>query len=108
MLTNSVGLKSGFLAILAALTLSSNFCDIVALIVLLLGTSIMSSADLLLLLFPGILGCSGVVDLVLAAELDELEELDEEDDEDEHELESLSESVCLSVCGGMLPVSESV
>ena len=79
----------------------------VALIVLLAGTSIISPlADRLWL--PGILAW-GLVDVLelVDEELEEPEEL-EVDEQEEQVLESLSESVCLSVCGGMLPVSESV
>ena len=106
-LTNSVGLKSGFFAAFAALTLSSNFFDTVERIVLLAGISIISSAVLLLL--EVILGEPGVAWEGVDTE-DELEDLDEVEDEDEEddELESLSESECLSVWGGMLPVCVSV
>ena len=99
---NSVGLKSGFLSFLAELTLSSNFCEMVDLIVLAAGISIASVAALL---------ASILLDLVVVEEADELvdeeEELDEVEDE-EYVLLSESESLSVVVCPGMLPVVESV
>ena len=105
--TNSVGLNSGFFAALTALTLSSYFLEMVDLIVFEAGISMASGAARLLWLIlsgvvvPGDGGCVEVEEDELLEEL-ELEELEET------EQVSLSESECLSVWGGMLPVGVSV
>ena len=91
--TNSVGLKSGFLACFACSSFSSTFADIVDRMVLATGTSM---ASLLRLPLGFILSVS---DEVLEDE-EELEE-DEVDDDDEEESESVSES---SGWPWMLPV----
>ena len=100
---NSVGLKSGFLAVLMALDLSSIFLEMVERIVLAAGTSISLAAGL----FPFI-ALALLERVEQADELDEVEE-DVEDELEEQILESESESLCeLVVCPGMFPVVLSV
>ena len=99
---NSVGLKSGFLAVLMALVLSSSFWEMVDLMVLAAGSSISLAAGLLAFIALGLL-----------EEVDEAEELEEDEDEVEDEAEeqlllSESESLLVVVCPGMLPVVLSV
>ena len=102
---NSVGLKSGFFASLAAWTLSSNFLEIVDLMVFAAGTSI-SSVAVLFWSMVDLAGAAVVVVVVVVVEVvEELEDEDEDDEEVEEEqvLESESESLWFVVCPGMLP-----
>ena len=102
---NSVGLKSGFFANLAELTLSSNFFEIVDLIVLAAGTSIASGAAR----FASMVEALGFADVVEeVAELEEDDDEDEDDEDAEQVLLSESESLKVVVCPGMLPVVVSV
>ena len=101
---NSVGLKLGSLASLAAFTFSSYLVEMVDLIVFAAGTSIASGAALFesMVDFVG----TGVVE-----DVEELEEVEDElEDEDDVEQVLLSESESLSVveCPGMFPVVLSV
>ena len=84
---NSVGLKSGFLASLAALALSSTFWVMVDLMVLAAGISMSLEAGLLASIF------FLVVEVVEDAEELEVEVEDEDDDDDEQVLLSESESL---------------
>ena len=87
---------------MAAWTLSSNFFEIVDLIVFAAGTSIASVAGLL----ASIVGLGATVVVVVVVVVEAAEELEEDEDVDEDEeqvLLSESESLSVVVCPGMLP-----
>ena len=86
---NSVGLKSGFLASLAALVLSSIFLEMVDLMVLAAGISMSLLAGLLASMLLGL--------TEEAVELVDEDEVVEEEDEEEQVLLSESESLKLVV-----------
>ena len=106
---NSVGLKSGFLAALAELTLSSYFCEMVDLIVFAVGTTMAFGVARLALGSMLLVGeVVVVVDLVEAEELVEVEDEVDVEELEEQVLQSESESLLAAVCPGMLPVVVSV